>query len=186
MKSHQYFEFGHFSPSLYIKNFFFIFNFPLKQSPNGTAISFNIEKVLNCISKLWFSSMRQRLHWLVLYPKECLNIARISSLFCFHPVWKWKYVTFKYTTTSFCWKNVTFIFFFFIRIKMMYYLLASKYMYLVSVWKNISSWFLNVFLEYAQLGANYAYVFKIHMGNQRFRPRALDVSVIGNFALSLY
>jgi len=41
-----------------------------------------------------------------------------------------------------------------------------------------------MFLEYALLEANYAYVFKIHTGNQRFRPRALDVSVIGNFALS--
>lgn len=58
--------------------------------------------------------------------------------------------------------------------------------YLVNVWKNICSWFLNMFVEYARLEANYAYIFKIHMGNQRFRPRALDVSVIGNFALSLY
>lgn len=43
-----------------------------------------------------------------------------------------------------------------------------------------------MFLEYAWLKANFAYTFKIHMGNQIFRPRALDVSKIGNLALSLY
>lgn len=113
---------------------------------------------------------------------------KISSLFPVTPVWKWKYVTvlihYNFTLLEedpFSSPPPSFK-----TIRMTYFFYWQVNIYLVSAWKSTCSWCLNMLLEYAWLKANFTYIFKIHMGNQIFRPRALDVSKTGNFALSLY